>query len=136
MRKNRELWIICFVKLYSDHLDLHKKTHAFPTRRTSDHRMGQRTNGNEVYPGRRIIADIGYGNSARCLGNQPSINQGYGLTQRYRGEVIKRSEEHTSELQSLMRIPYAVFCLQTKKTATIATSHQTHYSTPSIHPPA
>src|SRR3546814_918557 len=30
----------------------------------------------------------------------------------------KRSEEHTSELQSLMRISYAVFCLQTKKTKT------------------
>src|SRR3546814_3878903 len=28
---------------------------------------------------------------------------------------IQRSEEHTSELQSLMRISYAVFCLQTKK---------------------
>src|SRR3546814_3724891 len=27
-----------------------------------------------------------------------------------------RSEEHTSELQSLMRISYAVFCLQNKKT--------------------
>src|SRR3546814_7290488 len=29
-----------------------------------------------------------------------------------------RSEEHTSELQSLMRISYAVFCLKTKITAT------------------
>src|SRR3546814_9129018 len=28
---------------------------------------------------------------------------------------IKRSEEHTSELQSLMRISYAVFCLNKKK---------------------
>src|SRR3546814_7762981 len=28
--------------------------------------------------------------------------------------VIDRSEEHTSELQSLMRISYAVFCLQKK----------------------
>src|SRR3546814_6848227 len=28
---------------------------------------------------------------------------------------VKRSEEHTSELQSLMRISYAVFCLQKKK---------------------
>src|SRR3546814_8728684 len=28
---------------------------------------------------------------------------------------IPRSEEHTSELQSLMRISYAVFCLQKKK---------------------
>src|SRR3546814_8822037 len=30
--------------------------------------------------------------------------------------ALKRSEEHTSELQSLMRISYAVFCLQKKKT--------------------
>src|SRR3546814_17036353 len=29
--------------------------------------------------------------------------------------VAKRSEEHTSELQSLMRISYAVFCLKKKK---------------------
>src|SRR3546814_2915602 len=29
-----------------------------------------------------------------------------------------RSEEHTSELQSLMRISYAVFCLQNQKTQT------------------
>src|SRR3546814_2834203 len=31
-------------------------------------------------------------------------------------ERIARSEEHTSELQSLMRISYAVFCLKKKKT--------------------
>src|SRR3546814_7099436 len=30
-------------------------------------------------------------------------------------EMGRRSEEHTSELQSLMRISYAVFCLQKKK---------------------
>src|SRR3546814_2545509 len=30
--------------------------------------------------------------------------------------VERRSEEHTSELQSLMRISYAVFCLKKKKT--------------------
>src|SRR3546814_6468042 len=30
---------------------------------------------------------------------------------------IGRSEEHTSELQSLMRISYAVFCLKKKKTS-------------------
>src|SRR3546814_2098176 len=30
--------------------------------------------------------------------------------------VIPRSEEHTSELQSLMRISYAVFCLKKKNT--------------------
>src|SRR3546814_1676067 len=31
-------------------------------------------------------------------------------------EAAARSEEHTSELQSLMRISYAVFCLKKKKT--------------------
>src|SRR3546814_2552773 len=31
------------------------------------------------------------------------------------GPLSSRSEEHTSELQSLMRISYAVFCLKTKK---------------------
>src|SRR3546814_10590179 len=34
--------------------------------------------------------------------------------------VLYRSEEHTSELQSLMRISYAVFCLKKKK------HHQSH----------
>src|SRR3546814_5074406 len=33
-----------------------------------------------------------------------------------RARLIERSEEHTSELQSLMRISYAVFCLKKKKT--------------------
>src|SRR3546814_10361880 len=33
---------------------------------------------------------------------------------------LKRSEEHTSELQSLMRISYAVFCLKKKNTITNA----------------
>src|SRR3546814_7247043 len=34
------------------------------------------------------------------------------------GQSRSRSEEHTSELQSLMRISYAVFCLKKKKTKT------------------
>src|SRR3546814_9050229 len=39
---------------------------------------------------------------------------------------LPRSEEHTSELQSLMRISYAVFCLKKKKqynTTKLTTSH-------------
>src|SRR3546814_6989019 len=36
-----------------------------------------------------------------------------------------RSEEHTSELQSLMRISYAVFCLTKKKNTTLTQHHQT-----------
>src|SRR3546814_10706498 len=37
----------------------------------------------------------------------------------------ERSEEHTSELQSLMRISYAVFCLKKKK-------HRTEHNTPHL----
>src|SRR3546814_3232847 len=37
---------------------------------------------------------------------------------------IYRSEEHTSELQSLMRISYAVFCLKQKKHK--SSSHKSH----------
>src|SRR3546814_4101671 len=37
-------------------------------------------------------------------------------TPTYFGRVYGRSEEHTSELQSLMRISYAVFCLKKNKT--------------------
>src|SRR3546814_2740998 len=38
--------------------------------------------------------------------------------------IGRRSEEHTSELQSLMRISYAVFCLKKKKQ-----QQEAHYST-------
>src|SRR3546814_7449902 len=40
---------------------------------------------------------------------------------------LLRSEEHTSELQSLMRISYALFCLKKKKTKTrIRQTRHTH----------
>src|SRR3546814_5719491 len=38
----------------------------------------------------------------------------------------ERSEEHTSELQSLMRISYAVFCLKKKKTKTTNVNITSH----------
>src|SRR3546814_3910869 len=38
--------------------------------------------------------------------------------------MYKRSEEHTSELQSLMRISYAVFCLKKKKHKNDITQHR------------
>src|SRR3546814_2816183 len=39
---------------------------------------------------------------------EPFVKAGYDM-------AAQRSEEHTSELQSLMRISYAVFCLKKKK---------------------
>src|SRR3546814_7430102 len=41
-----------------------------------------------------------------------------GLDTGRRSAIIRRSEEHTSELQSLMRISYAVFCLKKKNKST------------------
>src|SRR3546814_7083170 len=38
---------------------------------------------------------------------------------------VTRSEEHTSELQSLMRISYAVFCLKKKKPKNTTQPHRT-----------
>src|SRR3546814_7355279 len=42
------------------------------------------------------------------------------------GGAILRSEEHTSELQSLMRISYAVFCLQKKNKEELTQRHIVH----------
>src|SRR3546814_3279767 len=48
----------------------------------------------------------------------PEVTQQYGAAATARlHQSAKRSEEHTSELQSLMRISYAVFCLKKKNTA-------------------
>src|SRR3546814_10010468 len=41
-------------------------------------------------------------------------------------QAARRSEEHTSELQSLMRISYAVFCLKNKKTQLRNESNKPH----------
>src|SRR3546814_7141892 len=54
---------------------------------------------------------------ARGAANQP------GLHEALLGD--RRSEEHTSELQSLMRISYAVFCLTTKHKTTTQPTHIT-----------
>src|SRR3546814_10086274 len=43
---------------------------------------------------------------------------------RFRFGRLFRSEEHTSELQSLMRISYAVFCLKKKNTTIKRNKHQ------------
>src|SRR3546814_7111200 len=40
--------------------------------------------------------------------------------------ALSRSEEHTSELQSLMRISYAVFCLKKKNNTTATNTKTTH----------
>src|SRR3546814_4493343 len=58
----------------------------------------------------------------------PFVGKALGIRLQSRVAIIVpalgRSEEHTSELQSLMRISYAVFCLKKKKTDTCTTRHK------------
>src|SRR3546814_9399874 len=82
-----------------------------------------------------------------CLGQQPCQDKEYGAPCEGDDDVLMshgaaagiqnkgirrkqglsmRSEEHTSELQSLMRISYAVFCLKKKKHNTTLTVDHTH----------
>src|SRR3546814_2384918 len=48
-------------------------------------------------------------------GNRPVREHDPGMIGKQFAHLNSRSEEHTSELQSLMRISYAVFCLKKKK---------------------
>src|SRR3546814_8367716 len=52
---------------------------------------------------------------ARCGFLTAGCRPPEGCMRRHRASAGNRSEEHTSELQSLMRISYAVFCLKKKK---------------------
>src|SRR3546814_1683298 len=59
-------------------------------------------------------ADPVEGPAARARG--AGSDRAAGRSDPARAAAAHRSEEHTSELQSLMRISYAVFCLKKKKT--------------------
>src|SRR3546814_7856045 len=54
--------------------------------------------------------------------SMPALGSISPTTKGARAGWVNRSEEHTSELQSLMRISYAVFCLKKKKHTTIRRS--------------
>src|SRR3546814_9545892 len=69
---------------------------------------------------------------ARCGGHANVIARSFGFCvgcEKLRilidGDGDSRSEEHTSELQSLMRTSYAVFCLKNTNINYINTNHQT-----------
>src|SRR3546814_125634 len=47
---------------------------------------------------------------AYCVAMEPQLRQGLGKTGNWDAIVAQQTEEHTSELQSIMRISYAVFC--------------------------
>src|SRR3546814_2040940 len=68
-----------------------------------------------AHPQRPVIAMVGDG-AMQMNGNAEllTVKQYWKRWQDPRF-IVMRSEEHTSELQSLMRISYAVFCLTKKK---------------------
>src|SRR3546814_5224500 len=100
-------------------------THPFPPRRSSD--LGIDRAAKRLGAARAIIFDLGDGaiwQAQRDRGGDargPDVHRVEadrlpgGIDLRgFDASVGHRSEEHTSELQSLMRISYAVFCLKKK----------------------
>src|SRR3546814_6101401 len=78
-------------------------THSFPTRRSSDLERVHQVLFNLVDNAVRFTP------AGEMSGHIFFADHYYGF------DDALRSEEHTSELQSLMRISYAVFCLKKKK---------------------
>src|SRR3546814_1033866 len=105
------LLVFFFFKWCGDHLDLHVLTHSFHTRRSSD--LGA------VDDARDHLADIERAtgvlrdHAVQFLGRILRLDR-RAHRQRHVLLPVERSEEHTSELQSLMRISYAVFSLKKK----------------------
>src|SRR3546814_13291901 len=111
---------VFFYKEYGDHLDLHVLTHSFPTRSSSDLLLVQAREF-LIVAGRRIppgLLDAGL--RAFGVSDAAKFREHDGLAamrvavqrQDAAAGAPARSEEHTSELQSLMRISFAVFCLK------------------------
>src|SRR3546814_20953559 len=66
-----------------------------------------------LFPYTTLFRSLQAGHQDHCRGRHIEVEVAG------RGTHHQRSEEHTSELQSLMRISYAVFCLKKKKKASI-----------------
>src|SRR3546814_18293581 len=96
-----------FFYVYGDHRDLHLLTHSFPTRRSSD-LVAQRMTVGDRHGVRGALHPLDRGQLAVVQPDGARL-AGAGDGDRGRLPGPGRSEEHTSELQSLMRISYAVF---------------------------
>src|SRR3546814_15797992 len=98
-----------FFYCYGNHRDLHVLTHSFPTRRSSELRGTCVAQGEPPDDDRHELADHD-GDHRVELGRLPG-------EERHTDDQARhsvRSEEHTSELQSLMRTSYAVIRLKIK----------------------
>src|SRR3546814_10796264 len=61
------------------------------------------------------LANIGFSGNATGRSIDPTLRAQGQFLPRCTGGGTDRTDEHTSELQSLMRTPYAAFCLEKKK---------------------
>src|SRR3546814_7592051 len=85
-----------------------------------DQQQQQRADGNVPRHQRLANPVLAIGNAVEDLQQLPADQKGHAPMKKPGNAAvaffgIARSEEHTSELQSLMRISYAVFCLKQKK---------------------
>src|SRR3546814_10793214 len=96
--------------------------HSFPPRRSSDLRnlavemIGAEGDVEMVAAGQAVLRDVDKRpahHTAQGVFHHAIVSQT--VAAHFLGHVAPRSEEHTSELQSLMRITYAVFCLTKKR---------------------
>src|SRR3546814_6998853 len=78
-----------------------------------------------VAPGRALVVLVSESGQVE----NRMLDMPMGMTGSALAEAGQRSEEHTSELQSLMRISYAVFCLKKKKTKNRTTLKRRHEET-------
>src|SRR3546814_5057396 len=91
-----------------------------PGRRVADRRLIRVARGHEIKPVRRCVqakrtSVAGAKRGFEIVGRPfAASHQRKATDHRSHLMVEERSEEHTSELQSLMRISYAVFCLKKK----------------------
>src|SRR3546814_1833084 len=104
------------VWLIKSHPDLFTTAGAAAQRQWADVRSSRETRRTSSATVEMASAEEGESRPSHRPVNSPTVvhngADGCAITQMVRND---RSEEHTSELQSLMRISYAVFCLKKKK---------------------
>src|SRR3546814_1055813 len=141
-----------------------RTTHSFPTRRSSDLKVGNKPPEYFMKPLYVITRDnmakyadqLSEGHKAMFktypdykMVVYPTVRNAFFPDEIYKATIAnatraslngtddvqgaERSEEHTSELQSLMRISYAVFCLKKKNKTTIKNKTQQHQEKQQLH---
>src|SRR3546814_4651392 len=91
-----------------------RTAHSFPTRRSSDLTTLRSQRESTSTASLRSAGQESVSRSRSRTASGETALRG-ALRLKLRRQWHLRSEEHTSELQSLMRISYAVFCLKKKK---------------------